>query len=117
MKFLAHENIELQLVERLRGERHEVLYVSELAPSITDDEVLKLANDENAVLLTGDKDFGELVFRLNLASKGVVLLRLGDLSLDDKIKITVEAIEDHETELPNAFTVVSANSIRIRQKI
>lgn len=66
---------------------------------------------------TSDKDFGELIFRLGLASKGIVLLRLGELSLDDKIETTVKAIKEHETELQDAFTVISANSIRIRKKI
>jgi predicted nuclease of predicted toxin-antitoxin system len=117
MKFLADENVEIQLVERLRSENYEVLYVSDLAPCITDDEVLELANKENAILLTGDKDFGELVFRLGLVSKGVVLLRLGELSLTEKIGTIVKAIREHESELPSTFTVVSANSIRIRKNI
>lgn len=117
MKFLADENIEIQLVERLCSENYEVLYVSELAPSITDNEVLELAEKENAILLTGDKDFGELVFRLGLISKDVILLRLGELLLTEKIAVTLKAIGEHESELPNAFTVVSANSIRIRKNI
>ena len=48
-------------MERLRQDTHDVLYVAELAPSVTDEEVLREANARGAVLVTADKDFGELV--------------------------------------------------------
>lgn len=49
-------------------------------PGISDDIVLELANSEGVLLLTADKDFGELVFRLRRVSSGVVLVRLAGLS-------------------------------------
>ncbi|MBC7795831.1 MAG: DUF5615 family PIN-like protein [Pyrinomonadaceae bacterium] len=115
MKFLADENIEREFVETLRSENFDVLYVKEIQFGIADDEVLRLANDNEAIILTADKDFGELVIRLGLASKGVVLLRLGEIDLKDKIEITMKALREHADELPNAFTVISSNSIRIRK--
>jgi predicted nuclease of predicted toxin-antitoxin system len=63
VNFLADENIDQPIVERLRQENHQVWYIAEIAPNISDDIVLKLALDEKAILLTSDKDFGELVFR------------------------------------------------------
>ena len=63
MKFLADENIDKPIVERLRGDGHSLFYIVEMQPGISDDEVLRLANQQEAVLLTADKDFGELVFR------------------------------------------------------
>ena len=57
---LADENINQQIVERLRQDGHTVWYVVEMEPGISDDVVLDLANREGALLLTGDKDFGEL---------------------------------------------------------
>jgi predicted nuclease of predicted toxin-antitoxin system len=65
MNLVADEGVDRQIVEQLRHDGHDVLYVAELAPSISDDEVLQKANDWHAPLLTADKDFGELVFRLN----------------------------------------------------
>ncbi|WP_292774218.1 DUF5615 family PIN-like protein [Nostoc sp. NMS9] len=58
MKFLGDENLDWQIVERLRLDGHEVLYVVEMEQGIPDDEVLNLANNESAILLTSDKDFG-----------------------------------------------------------
>ena len=63
MNLLADESVDRPIVERLRDDGHEVVYVAELSPSIGDDEVLQKANDSRALLLTTDKDFGELVFR------------------------------------------------------
>jgi predicted nuclease of predicted toxin-antitoxin system len=69
MKIVADEGVDRQVVEALRGENHDVTYIAELAPGISDEEVLQLANERDALLLTTDKDFGELVFRL-LFQKG-----------------------------------------------
>lgn len=76
MNLLADENLDRQIVERLRQDGHFVWYVAEMEPGISDDIVLNLANQEEALLLTGDKDFGELVFRLRRIALGVVLIRL-----------------------------------------
>ncbi|MEH2184197.1 DUF5615 family PIN-like protein [Nostoc sp.] len=54
MKFLGDENLDWQIVERLRLNGHEVLYVVEMEPGILDDEVFNLANNESAILLTND---------------------------------------------------------------
>ena len=63
MNLLADESIDLQIVDRLRQDGHLVHYIAEMEPGISDDVVLDLANQDTAVLLTADKDFGELVFR------------------------------------------------------
>jgi len=65
MKIVADEGVDRQIVEELGCENNDVIYVAELAPGINDDEVLQLANERDAVLLTANKDFGDLEFRLN----------------------------------------------------
>jgi predicted nuclease of predicted toxin-antitoxin system len=115
LKFLGDENLDWQIVERLRLDGHETLYVVEMEPGIPDDEVLNLANNEGAIILTSDKDFGELVFRLCRIATGVVLIRLFGLSANDKAEIVGNAINQHADELLGAFTVISSKSIRIRK--
>ena len=63
MHLMADECIDRQIVERLRGDGREVLYMAEMDPSIPDETLLERANQENAVLLIADKDFGGFVFR------------------------------------------------------
>lgn len=94
-----------------------MLSVREDHIGIADDEILRLAEAENAVILTYDTDFGELVFRYSLKSRGVILLRLSALNLAEKIDLSILAIREHESELENAFTVVSENSVRIRKSL
>jgi len=117
VSFLADEGIDSTIVAKLRADGHQVLYVAEMAPSISDEEVLKHANEQRALLLTDDKDFGELVFRLGRLHTGVVLIRLAGLSADSKATIVAETVARHGAKLRNAFTVISPAAIRIRTKL
>lgn len=116
MKFLADEGLDRQVVEMLREAGHDVVYVAELDPGISDENVLEIANDEQRKLLTADKDFGELVFRQRLFANGVILTRLSGLTPQSKARILVEAIEEHSEHLsPETFAVVAPGTIRIRK--
>lgn len=63
MNLLADESIDRQIVDRLRLDGHDVFYIAEVEPSINDDQVFDRANAQQALLITADKDFGEIVFR------------------------------------------------------
>ncbi|MDY6864328.1 MAG: DUF5615 family PIN-like protein [Thermodesulfobacteriota bacterium] len=54
MNFVADESVDRQIIEQLRDDGHSVWYVAEMTPSISDDEVLKLANNESSPLITSD---------------------------------------------------------------
>lgn len=69
MNFFADESVDRQIVERLRQDGHHVRYVAEMASGLSDDVVLAAANAEAALLLTTDKDFGEMVFRRRLETQ------------------------------------------------
>ena len=116
MTFVADEGVDSAIVTKLR-EEHDVLYVADMSPGISDDEVLDQANDKQALLITEDKDFGELVFRLGRIHRGVVLLRLNGLSSGLKAKIVAETFRTYGAEMTDAFTVVSHGSVRIRSKL
>lgn len=61
MNLLADESVDRQIVDRLRQDGHAVRYIAEMEPGVSDDTVLDLAYRESILLLTADKDFGELV--------------------------------------------------------
>lgn len=94
-----------------------MLFVAAMELGISDDVVLERANQERAMLLTADKDFGELVFRQKRAALGVILVRLAGLSPNLKAEITVIAIQQHSSAIANAFTVVTSSMVRIRHNI
>jgi predicted nuclease of predicted toxin-antitoxin system len=115
VKFLADESVDRQIVDRLRQDDHLVWYVAEMEPGISDDAVLDLANREAALLLTADKDFGELVYRQRRLVPGVVLIRLAGLSPMSKAEVVASAINKRNTELRRAFAVITPGRIRIRR--
>jgi predicted nuclease of predicted toxin-antitoxin system len=76
VRWLADECVDAGLVAVLRQAGHDVSYVAEFAPSAADPDILRRALAEARLLLTEDKDFGELVFRLKMSAPGLVLLRV-----------------------------------------
>lgn len=117
MNSLADEGVDRQIVDRLREEGHAVIYVAEMSPGISDDSVLDIANREAAMLVTADKDFGEIVFRQGRSSGGVILIRLEGLSPDAKAHIVSRAVNAHLEEIPGNFSVLSPGALRIRHRL
>jgi predicted nuclease of predicted toxin-antitoxin system len=115
MIFLADENIDFPIIQFLRVNECDIKSILEEYPSVDDDFVLNLANEQNRILITSDKDFGELVFRLNKVHHGIILLRLEELSSKEKAKIILQVIQDRKQELINSFTVISEKFVRIRK--
>jgi len=115
MKLLADEGVDRQIVDCLRKEGHQVLYIAEMQPGLTDDEILEISNREKILLITTDKDFGELIFRQHRIMSGILLIRLAGLSATEKGEMVSSAINKHSSELSNAFTVISHKAIRIRR--
>ncbi len=116
MILLADENIDVSVIARLRSVGHEVLAVSEMERGIPDELVLALGNQRTAILLTEDKDFGELVFRQALVHAGVILIRMEGASADIKGGFLARILEEHGSKLVGAFSVVSRSSLRVRRR-
>ena len=117
MNLIADENTDRLIVVELRRAGHEVTYIAEIEPSIPDDAVFDRANEKQALLITSDKDFGELVYRdKRLVADGVILLRLAGLSSRAKADLVCRVIAEHGDELGNHFTVVSPGKIRFSSR-
>jgi predicted nuclease of predicted toxin-antitoxin system len=115
VKCVADENVDSSIVRALRDSGHDVWYVAEEAIGIDDTEVLEKAATDKALLLTGDKDFGTLVFRQGRATAGVRLLRLVGLSTREKARLVATALLQHEDELTGAFSVLTPTTLRVRK--
>ena len=116
MEFIADEGVERQIVDRLRSDGHTVLYIAESAPRSDDADILAEARQNEAVLITADKDFGEMVFRQYLLHTGVILLRLYGLPNEDKAAKVAAAVLARSEEMKGAFTVISPRMLRIRRR-
>lgn len=106
MKLVADESVDAPIVAALRAPNLSVYFVTETCPGIADEEVLQLAVNQQAVLLTLDKDFGELVFRFQHPHAGVILVRLPTHSTHEKARIVSEAFKNHREKFVNTFTVI-----------
>jgi len=115
MNLLADESVDGFVVRQLRSDGHAVEAIGETSPSISDDEVLERAASSGRVLITADKDFGELVYRLGRAHAGVVLLRLAGLSSQGRCDLVSEVFRNRGAELSGSFTVVDPHIVRVRR--
>lgn len=117
MNLLVDESVDRQIVDRLRLEGHDVIYIAEIEPSITDSAVFDRANASNAILLTADKDFGEIVFRDGrLISDGVILIRLSGLSADKKSELVASTLSEYDGKFAKKFCVIAPGKVRITSK-
>ncbi len=115
MKFVVDEGIDLQIVSLLRANGHDILYIAESAQGSLDGVILELANEENRILMTRDKDFGELVYRDRMVHSGIILNRLHHLSSENKARIIMKVLEDFKEQLIGSFTVIQPNKVRLRK--
>ena len=114
MLFLANENFPLDAVEAIRQIGHDVVWIRTDAPGSKDPDVLKRAVSEQRVLLTFDKDFGDLAFQHGLpAACGIVLFRIQASSSAALATMVVTALQSR-TDWPGQFSVVEAGRIRMR---
>lgn len=114
MRLLTNENVSDTVVRTLRQRGHDVLSAKESMRSQPDEKLLARAQAEGRMLVTHDKDFGELAFGSGLPAQcGVILLRLaGDGPVTDNRR-ALEAIESRD-DWAGHFSVVSDDRIRMR---
>jgi predicted nuclease of predicted toxin-antitoxin system len=113
MRWLVDECVSAGIVRALRDDEHDVIYVAEDAPAAEDIDLLEYALHEQRLLLTEDKDFGELVF--GAAAKhsfGIVLMRVPDRGAASAWPRLKEAIDRFSDRLFGPFTVVGKSRFR-----
>ena len=113
--YIADENLDRNLVFALRGEGIQVISIFEDHRGVSDTKVIEIANKNDAVIITEDKDFGELTYRFKIKNRGIVLIRLSGLPNDEKIRIIKEVVSEYGDRLYGHFTLVKPDSIRIRK--
>lgn len=92
MNFLADESCAGPVIRVLREASHDVVAISEVAAGAPDDQVLERALNEKRVLITEDRDFGELVYARGRSSTGVILVRFPSSARRAKPATVVEAV-------------------------
>lgn len=113
MKFLIDECVGHGIAQWLQDQGYDAISILEVSPGISDDEVLNKAFNEDRILVTMDKDFGDIVFRSNKNHCGIILLRLSNWHKDHKISVLGNVLSNHGHELTGNFIVATEQAIRI----
>jgi predicted nuclease of predicted toxin-antitoxin system len=114
VNLVADECCDALLVDALRMDGRDVLYVKETAPGSDENAVLHMAARQQRLLLIEDKDFGELVVRLQMPTHGIVLLRLNPADTSVKITRLRDLFTHHSHRLAGSMTVLDENKARFR---
>jgi predicted nuclease of predicted toxin-antitoxin system len=114
VRWIADECVSARLVKLLREGGHDVAYVAEMAASAADTEIISLARRENRLLLTDDKDFGELVVRRRWPVPGLVLMRVASEQPETRWKRLKAAIAHFNEGLYGRYVVIEEGRFRFR---
>ena len=115
MQFLANENFPLVSVRNLRDFGLNITSIIEDSPGIKDTEVLARAVSENRIILTFDRDYGELIFRRFLAKPiGVIYFRYQPLTPIEPAEHLIRLLDEKDLKLVGMFTVLERTKLRQR---
>jgi len=114
MKFLVDSCISKFAVESLRKEGFEVLWIPETDKDPGDTEIIKKAYTENLVLVTADKDFGELIYVFKKPHPAII--RLVNIRAKEQGKLLLKVINTYQNEI-NQKALITVDRLRVRVRL
>ena len=115
LKFVLDVGVGNKVWQYLTEEGYDATLISRINPSMLDSDILFIAKNEDRMVITMDKDFGELVYHSGQAHKGVLLLRLEDATGDEKVTEMKFIIENFRDILEGKFCVYKNGRLRVRE--
>lgn len=112
LKFIADVNIEKRIVDYLLENGYDVKWIPDYECEMTDEELLKVANEERRILITNDKDFGELTFLQKKHSIGIILIRVKNQQTRIKLDLVSKLLVKHKRKILNHFIVITESKFR-----
>lgn len=116
MRFLVDECTGPAVAEWLQAQGHEVFSVYDSARGMDDNDIVQKAFEENWILITNDKDFGDQIYRENKSHHGVILLRLDNERAKNKIDVLKQLLASYPDRLPNQFVVATEEKVRFAKQ-
>lgn len=114
-KFVIDVGVGKIIENWLVQQKFSVFSIRNLNPEMADTEVIDLANREEAIIISMDKDFGELIFKNKIQHKGILLLRLEDAVAEEKLAVIQNIFPEHLSGIKNKFAVYQNGKLRIRE--
>ena len=113
VKFLVDECVGPTVAKWLKQNNYNVISIYDDSPGIDDYSVLKKAIQENRILVTSDKDFGEMIFKNKMKHCGIILLRLVNEKPSNKINVLESLLKNYAQDLFGNFVVVTEKIVRL----
>jgi len=114
LSFVVDESTGRTVVDFLRDRGYRVLSIIEYDPGAKDANIIQRAYDEHRILITNDKDFGELIFRHKYPAIGFILLRLKDESPENRVRVVDAVLERWGASLEGYAVTATDSKIRRR---
>jgi predicted nuclease of predicted toxin-antitoxin system len=115
MTFLANENFPFPSIALLRQAGYEILSISELSPSISDLEVITIAKSQNSIILTFDKDYGEIIFKHGQDNPPpVIFFRFKGENPEAAAQLLIKILTEKKFNFNRKFTVIEQENVRQR---
>lgn len=114
IKFLADEGFSFSITSILKEKGLNVKWVGDISPGVSDRVVYDIAQQEDRIILTEDKDFGELAVRFRLKVRGVVILRISSKEKDLRNERVFELLERFPEKLEGHLIIIDSQKFRFR---
>lgn len=115
LKFLVDAGVGNYVEQYLADNRYDMKSIRVIDKFMPDEDIIRLAVAENRMIITMDKDFGELTYHSGLKHNGVLLLRLEDANGTEKVRVVTEILEKYSNQMAHCFCVYQNNKFRIRK--
>jgi predicted nuclease of predicted toxin-antitoxin system len=118
LKFFADVNLEESVVKTIRSYDHDIKRISDIDCFMNDEEIVKLGIREKRIIVTEDKDFGEIIFKNKISCFGIILIRVNAKtlnSLEKRIEVLSELLEFQNDEIIDNFIVITETKFRINE--
>ncbi|MCU0353921.1 MAG: DUF5615 family PIN-like protein [Cytophagales bacterium] len=114
LKFVADVGVGKSVEMYLQKSGYEVIAVRDINPSMPDLDILRLATEEGTMVITMNKDFGELIYSKQEKHHGVLLLRMEEATGAEKVKVVEYILNHFEQEMIGKFCVYQDKKLRIK---
>src|SRR5688500_12389803 len=114
MRFLADESCDFSVVRALRSAKHDVIAIAEVSPRADDDDVREKAVSDERILITEDKDFGQLVYASMRRTGGVIFIRFPARARRNLAVAMLDVVRQRGERLIGNFTVVQPGRVRTK---
>jgi len=115
LKFLVDVGVGKKLEEYLLKENHDIKAVRALDQKMPDQDIIRLAALEKRIVITMDKNFGELVYHSGMDHCGILLLRMEDATGSEKQQVMAQILKKYAENLTDHFCVYQNKKFRFRK--